>query len=839
MPALKIMGAHTNRDAPRRGLAALTAAPAWLRRRGALERRPVVASFLLLVVLVGACYRAWLTTGLITAGDFPYFTQAHLSEGTPVPSLWDASSSTGGYNIIDAPMFPLAMAAGALTHLGLGWSGIERLLWIFPAVVTPCLSTYALAMLLFARRVTALVAALAAVLNSYIYLLYEGGQFGVAMGYGCLPLVVFAFVHGQRRARVRDVVPTGLCMAVQAVYDIRSTYLSFGVLLLYALMCSHMDVAVYPNEGSDGGGKRVRALPGARSRLSWHAWRGRVHGLPHIAVALIILAVLQSWWLLPAVFVQGPALPPSYTMASAVAPLSLMHLSNGIALFHPFWFANNLSLAPINPLFFVVPVLVFGVLLYRHRDRRVLFLTVVALLAIFLVKGDNEPAGSIYDWLFLHFPGFSLFRDASKFYQPLAFAYALLLGVAADRCYEAVTKCRGSGMGLSGAFNRVMTCVALLPVMLLLVLVVFPATPALFGAVRGTFAANPVPDDYARFNASIDSQSDFFRVLWVPARPRFATYSTLHPALDADQLAPCCVPRASTLTTGRPWAWLSQSKAARTLQELSVRYIVVPELDTVSADVIGRPNVIGGVTPPVDAPEVAIQAALPMAHEHTLGHLHIFELGFSYPLLYMAPETNVSTARADDGYNLCVAGTVCVAARPRVGVRDVAARPTRNGARVRAYAGSVVGYDIDVDVAALSQPFYLVFNQTYDPSWLAYVEPKNADGFPWFTLFQTPLAAREHVSANGYANAWLLHGAQRPGSYRIILVYWPEWLAILGVTLAAFAVLGYGAAVAVRRVCVRPSVAHLGRDDLRPPRKSLLNRLSRGRDAVHTRHSRV
>ncbi len=786
---------------------------------------------MLLAALVGVCYRAWLTTGLITAGDFPYFTQAHLSEGAPIPSLWDAGSSTGGYNIIDAPMFPVAMAAGLLAHLGFDWSAIERFLWIFPAVLIPCVATYALAMFLFARRMVAFVAALAIVMNSYIYLLYEGGQFGVAMGYGCLPLVVLAFAHGQRRARVRDFVPTGICMAVQAVYDVRSTYLSLGVLLLYALSCPR-SCAARDGRDEDGDHERTITIRNVLWRAPWRIWRGGSRGLAHIAVALIVLAVLQLWWLLPAVFVQRPTLPQSYTVASAVAPLSLMHLSNGIALFHPFWFANNLSLAPINPLFFAMSLLVFGMLLSHDRDRRVLFLAVVALLAIFLVKGDNEPAGRMYDWLFLHFPGFSLFRDSSKFYQPLAFAYALLLGLAADRCYAAAVGRPNSGMGRGRVPKRVAARAALIPVTLAIaVIAVFPATPALFGMVRGTFAANPLPDDYAQFNAAIDSRRDFFRVLWVPARPRFATYSTLHPALDADQLTPCCVAGAAALASGRPWAWLSQSASVRALQTLSVRYIVVPELDAALTDVIGHPTVTGGVSSPIDAPDAAIKRALSGAREYRLGHLRVFELGLSYPLLYTAPESGVSMARLDGSQDYCVSRVVCVAAGPKAGVRDIVAQPAGHGVPIRTLAGSAVGYD--VDVAAPTHPYYLVFNQTYDPNWLAYVEPGGADGSPWSTLFETPLPASEHVSANGYANAWLLRGAQRRGSYRIVLVYWPEWLAILGVMLAAFALLGYGMSVAVRRARVQPGAAYLGREDPRPPRKTMPNRFSSRGGGVH------
>ena len=83
-----------------------------------LPRRPRLATIfclLLLVVLVTAFYHVWLLVpGLITAGDQPYFTAAHLKDGIPFPSLWDSTLLTGAYNILQAPFFPFYLVQGVL-----------------------------------------------------------------------------------------------------------------------------------------------------------------------------------------------------------------------------------------------------------------------------------------------------------------------------------------------------------------------------------------------------------------------------------------------------------------------------------------------------------------------------------------------------------------------------------------------------------------------------------------------------------------------------------------------------------------------------------------------------
>ncbi len=689
-----------------------------------------------LVALVVAVYRTWLAPGLVTAGDFPYFTLAYLREGLELPALWQPGIGTGGYDILGLPMAPIYILEGLVAHAGIDWTVSERLFWIFPAVAIPCAATYVLSLSLFGRPIAALVSALAVVMNSYVYLLYEGGQFGVAVAYGCLPLIVWTFIRGQRRGTLRSYILTGFCMAVQAVYDIRSTYITLGVLLVYGLFSLNTSM---------GG----RATWG----MLFHLLQSL--GLPQLLVGLATLAVLHAWWLLPAIFVRAPALPSSYTDVSGVNALSLMNLSNGLALFHPFWFANNVHVSTINPLFFLVPLPLFALLL-RHYDRTVLFLVAVALLAVFLVKGDNAPAGVVYEWLFLHLPGFSLFRDPSKFYQPLALVYALLLGRAADEGHRFM---RNVGRGLSWSVA---------PTLFLLVLAVLPAYPAALHQVRGTFVSDPVPSDYVQLNSLINQQRGFFRVLWVPARSRFGTASMRHPSLDAALGSPCCVPQADGLT--HRWAWLAAPTATRALTALSVRYVVVP--DSPEGDAVGTPGEDQNIVVPSHAILLSVRHYLPGLHETTIGHLHIFTNQVVYPLINSFPlSTTVHCL-----FRSTCANTYASLVAPSVGSPIVS-------------VGASAASWLDVRVRRAKRPFYIGFQQTYDPHWAAYLEPDGAAVQPWFTFFQQPLPSRDHVIVNGYANAWLLH---KMGNYHVILVYWPEWLVLLGICIAVAAGLVYG-----------------------------------------------
>ncbi len=704
---------------------------------------PLVAA-----LAIVAFYHTWLTAGVITAGDFPFYTTSSLSGALPVPSIWDTSLSTGQYAILQAIAFPIAWAQGLLASGHLGWPAIERILWIVPAVAVPCTAIYGLAITLFADRLAASISMLAMVLNSYCYILYEGGQFGVALAFGCMPLALWVYIAGQRRGTLQRYILTGVVLSAQALYDIRSTYLTVGLLILYGIFsCT--------DAGSQG---RLRS------------WRTFVHelGLPHVVTALATMACLHLWWLLLVVFVRAPTLPPGYTALATVQALSHMQLSDSLAIFHPFWFTNNGRIHSIDPLFFVAPFIIV-LTLRRSRGRHVFFLTVVALAATFLLKGTNEPAGIVYQWLFTHWPGYSYFRDPSRFYQPLVMAYALLLGVAASTWHRRIREGRRAGRQPH----------VLATLLFFSLLASYPAYPALLQPTRGTFVSNNPPADYARLNVFIDRQSAYFRVLWAPARPRFATFSPLHPSLDAGQISICC--RATAAPDERPWLWLTHTDAVQILQQLSVRYVVIP-LQTNSADVIGQPWPLGDPNVAPSSLLAALRASLHGLREFRIGTLDIFALA-GLPLLSLATVT-----RPDAGAAACSLNVACVAALQQY--RHVGVVSQAPATRLVIGADTPTWYDVRVHVS--HSPTYLVLAQTYDPNWLAFLEPVGAPASRLLTPWQQPLPQSDHVVVYGYANAWLL---RRPGTYRIVLEYWPQRLVLLGWAASALFLLCYGGLV--------------------------------------------
>jgi hypothetical protein len=63
-----------------------------------------------------------------------------------------------------------------------------------------------------------------------------------------------------------------------------------------------------------------------------------------------------------------------------------------------------------------------------------------------------------------------------------------------------------------------------------------------------------------------------------------------------------------------------------------------------------------------------------------------------------------------------------------------------------------------------SQPFFLVFSESYDKDWIAYVDGQQ-------------IPNEYHFTANGFANGWYIN---KTGTYTITLEFWPQKLFYIG-----------------------------------------------------------
>jgi len=76
-----------------------------------------------------------------------------------------------------------------------------------------------------------------------------------------------------------------------------------------------------------------------------------------------------------------------------------------------------------------------------------------------------------------------------------------------------------------------------------------------------------------------------------------------------------------------------------------------------------------------------------------------------------------------------------------------------------------------------SQPFFLIFSESYNAQWKAYFGEVN-----WFeTFWKKPIDRDKHFLVNSYANAWYI---EKTGTYDVTLYFWPQSLLYIGVMVS-------------------------------------------------------
>lgn len=702
----------------------------------------IVATCWPVVLIIGALaviYRGWLASGVISYGDWGFYSSGRMQDFWPIPSLWDGSSATGAYDILAGPLFPLLFLQGLLNHFGIGYALGERLVWIFPCVLIGALATYALALDLFSSRVAAVISAFCLAFNSYIVVIMTGGQFTVSAGNDLMPLILLFFYRAVRQPSAGRLALTSLAVAIQIMFDLRSTYLTLGVLLIFALFFVF-------------------------AQKSRHEIRTTVLRVVAQFVAIAVVCVLiHAYWLLPGHYAVRIALPGGYDSTDWVYRLSYMQLSHGFTLFHPFWYQDTGTprVDTAGPLFYALPIIVFAVLLARRITFVDLFLGVVAIVAIFLVKGDNPPAGNIYNWLFAHLPGFNMYRDPSKFYQPLALAYALLLGrvitLVPTISKSASRRLRGD-VSTAGRAVVAIICagIALLPIV-----------PVATGTSWGTLAPQTIPAEYVAFNHFIDGQKQFFRVMWYPSGYGFATASATHPLLSAASVGQAYLSRELPTTTDAT-SWLVLPQAQSVLRALSVKYIVVAD----------DPHASAQFTYDRSQAVKLLRHTFPSFSEMRIGNILLF-VNHSY-----LPSVFVPAAR--------LSGAVQRALLQRALAPPIERRTGLLGEYSTACQSCLTEMSVsqtryEMVVHNAKRPFLLVLNQSFDPNWKVYVEPSTTPQPFWWTWTHHARPERDHLTVNGFANGWWINAR---GSYRIVVEYWPQRLVDAGWVICWLTIIG-------------------------------------------------
>jgi hypothetical protein len=237
--------------------------------------------------------------------------------------------------------------------------------------------------------------------------------------------------------------------------------------------------------------------------------------------------------------------------------LSVADFSHALAFLHPNW-PDNLfgKVYFLQPEFLILPILAFASLLFLKKTSdnrgRITFFAFLALIGAFFAKGINDPFAGIFNWCFIHLPGFLMFRDPTKFYLFTAIGYAVLI----PYCLEQLC-------GRMKKFKWVIYTVFIL-------FWCFTTRPLFLGQLTGNFRVQTVPQEYIQLKDMLVSDRTPSRTLWMPSVEKFAYVSDIHPSLAAtDVFKNASISGLMNIATSS--AFVPAIAAA------GVRYVIVPQ----------------------------------------------------------------------------------------------------------------------------------------------------------------------------------------------------------------------------------------------------------------------
>src|SRR3989344_631093 len=404
--------------------------------------------------------------------------------------------------------------------LNIPWWLSQRIFWLVPFILISLVSSYKFAGLFIKDPLLRASSCIIYSFNTYILLVIGGGQFGIAFAYALAPIALYGLFKLFEKSNIRNLIFSSLISGLLIAFDPRIAILTFGICVLWYLFF-------------------VRKFS--------------LRNLSFILVNLVIANLLNSYWILPAIYAfitnSVPSTVSSFGSLAGVKFLSFANFENSISFLHPNWPENIFGKTYFqDPAFLLLPILAFSALLFKQK-KEILFFAILGLFGIFLGKGANEPFGQIYLFLVDKIPGFAVFRDLTKFYMLIAISFAVLIPFFLQ--------------SISLKFAKYKIIIA----SLFFVYYLFILRAGWMGDLKGVFKPAEIPQEYRMLNNNMlrysleSTENEFSRSLWIPRRQKYGYFDPKIPAVDSE-----------VFFKGRDIGKVTEKE----LHDLSIKYVIVP-----------------------------------------------------------------------------------------------------------------------------------------------------------------------------------------------------------------------------------------------------------------------
>lgn len=495
---------------------------------------------LIIIFILLFIFHTLFINSYLLANDLDYQFSDVLPKFLSMPFTWRdflVGDGLGEFTTFTLWSWPYALLYGLLSKIGLDFSMLVKVLGVFPALLLGFYGMKKICSIYQIKGWACGIATLFYLSNTYILLLIDGGQIGLALAYGIVPLVFVSYKKYFEDHHTKNLfLSVGLTL-ILSFFDIRIIFLVFLLILADA----------------------IQALIFKKGFLKYYLLAG--------FVTVVFLTGAHLFWILPSMLTKSPQLPATYAREAQVSALSFANISHAFYMLQPHWPKNIFGMIdPVKPEFVFIPILVFLAPFLKKLDRSIFFWLIISVLSIILIKGTNEPFSQIYPLLFTHVPGFSFFRDPTKFFFLLALSYSILIGFT-----------------IREILNRpeIRPIIKKLFIAAILLYLITLIKPVFSNQTTGLFSKPEYLSEYLNLAGNIRNENNFSRILWVPKKTSLGYYSTLHPSLNAVDLARKRPFAAGVVGTYETLNFLREATFSGQLLGLAgVSRIVYPYLDS-------------------------------------------------------------------------------------------------------------------------------------------------------------------------------------------------------------------------------------------------------------------
>ena len=286
------------------------------------------------------------------------------------------------------------------------------------------------------KEVAATSSALFYMLNPYAMYIWGRFDYTLIFLYALIPPSLYLFIRGLREHRIKDAIYLALLSFGFAFTFSTITQLFTYWLILFSYFCYHM--------------------------LTNRSKKEVVFGFCFLAISLALFVALNFWWISQLFTIEleyypgGPlgGEPISFKPETNLAILygaskSLGLMVNILRLIHPGLIYTLevprgyiYSLGVFELMSFLPPIICFTALLFRRNlNKFSIYFALIAVLGLFLSKGVADPFGGLFEYIFMNFTPFQVYRNP---FEKLTFiatlGYSILFGLGLSSLIEWIKK---------------------------------------------------------------------------------------------------------------------------------------------------------------------------------------------------------------------------------------------------------------------------------------------------------------------------------------------------------------------------------------------------------------